>query len=117
MVSAAGPVGGAYKRPESIPVVVGDRSGSLPRPDLLGALVLKACAAAGDRSNPDKDPDRHRHDLAVLYSLVLNPRQLAEAAGRKDRERLVAIEPEWSAVGDRRRAQDGRLSHRIITGA
>lgn len=107
----------ALKRSDTIPVVVGERRGRLPRPDLLGALVLKACAAAGDRSNPDKDPDRHRHDLAVLYSLVPNPRQLAEAADGKDRARLGPIEPEWSAVRDRRRAQDGQLAHRIITGA
>ncbi len=43
---------------------------ALPRPDLLGALVVKSCAAAGDHV---RGPQRHLEDLARLYRLVTDP--------------------------------------------
>lgn len=59
------------------------RTGRLPCPDLLGALVAKgaACGLGGDIS-------RHLDDVAVLCGLVDDPFGLAEELTPKDRKRL-----------------------------
>ena len=57
--------------------VAGTREGAVRRPDLLGALVLKAAATALPvRRNPERD----LADAALLLSLVGNPLETVRAA-------------------------------------
>ena len=73
----------ALDRTELLPVVFGDRSGVVPRPSLLGAIVGKAVAV-----DVDDVPDAQRLDLALLLSLVDDPIVMAAQLTRKDRQRL-----------------------------
>ncbi len=52
----------ALIRAERLPVRLGDRTGHVLRPSLLGALVSKSAALVAD----SRDPDRHRDDIALL---------------------------------------------------
>jgi hypothetical protein len=77
----------ALMRAEKIPVQLGQRTGYVRRPNLLGALVAKAAAAVADT----RAPDRHREDIAVLAQLALESnqyRQLRRMARPHDRQRL-----------------------------
>lgn len=90
------PVGGgtyALTRTQLVDVSAGGRTGRVPRPDLAGALVLKAAAARSDRK---RGPERHLRDLAFLLSLVPDPFALREELGAKNRGRIRAV----SALGD-----------------
>jgi len=58
----------ALGRTERVAVRAGTREGLIPRPDLLGAILIKARAV-----DVDDRPDNQRSDLAVLLSLVLDP--------------------------------------------
>jgi hypothetical protein len=60
----------ALDRTQRIAVDLDGRVAALPRPDLLGALVVKACAAAGDHV---RGPQRHLEELARRYRLVADP--------------------------------------------
>ncbi len=72
---------------ERVPVVLAGRRGHVRRPNLLGALVIKAAAAVTDSRNPE----RHREDLVVLGQLALpNLRLLHQQARPHDRRRLRA---------------------------
>lgn len=75
----------ALERTELVPVAFGDRSGLVPRPSLLGALVGKAVAV-----EVDDVPEAQRLDLALLLSLVDDPLDMADQLTRKDRQRLRA---------------------------
>lgn len=55
----------ALRRSELVSVRLGRRRGTLPRPDLLGAILVKARAV-----DVDDVPDNQRVDLAVLLSFV-----------------------------------------------
>lgn len=70
----------ALTRTERIAIRVDGREGVLPRPDLLGAILLKARAIG-----VDDVPESQRSDLAVLLSLVQDPESLA--ADLRGRER------------------------------
>ena len=72
----------ALSRTESITVVHEGRSGTIPRPTLLAAIVAKAAATALP------GPDRHYRDLALLCALVGDPFELVDQMTRKDRQRL-----------------------------
>lgn len=74
----------ALARTERVPVVLGGATHWAPRPDLLGAIVLKATASTVDHA----DPERHRDDLAFLCGLVADPYAYAEVLTKKDRTRL-----------------------------
>src|ERR1700694_424852 len=50
----------------------GDRTAQLPRPDLLGAIVVKPCAV-----DVDDAPENQRQDLVFLLGLVDDPRAMA----------------------------------------
>jgi len=63
----------ALERTEAVDVRLGDRIGRLPRPSLLGAILLKARAVG---AAPD-EAAKHRGDLAALLGLVADPRALA----------------------------------------
>lgn len=73
----------ALSRTELVQVVHEDRTGRVPRPSLLAAIVGKAaaCGLPGDSR-------RHCRDLALLSSLVADPFVLAADVDRTDRRRL-----------------------------
>jgi hypothetical protein len=73
----------ALRRTEHVEVRLGRLRGSIPRPNLLGAIVLKACAVGVHDA-----PDAQRIDLAFLLSLVERPRTLADSLASKDRKWL-----------------------------
>jgi hypothetical protein len=77
----------ALIRSERAPVQLGNRTGFIRRPNLLGAIVAKAAAAQADT----RDPDRHREDLAVLGQIALTTgayRAMRNMSNDKDRKRL-----------------------------
>ncbi len=78
----------ALARSESVRVTVEGRTGGVRRPNLVGALVMKAAAhtVAGDAGKA-----RHRRDFVTLSGLV-GARDFRDAGLRpKDRQRLRAI--------------------------
>lgn len=70
----------ALARGERLPVRHGRRRALVPRPNLLGAIVIKAAAVAADPR-----PQRHLRDLAFLCSLVADPDPIGKRAVRLDR--------------------------------
>ena len=66
-------------------------AGYVCRPDLLGALVMKAAATSeiAVRSNPDRD----WQDCALLLAMVEDPIAMAEALRPRDRQRLRRLGP------------------------
>lgn len=72
----------ALSRTELITVVHEGRTGTIPRPTLLAAIVGKAAATALP------GPERHYRDLALLCALVEDPFEISEQLTRKDRQRL-----------------------------
>ncbi len=101
----------ALDRTQRVAVDLGGRVAALPRPDLLGALVVKACAAASDHI---RGPQRHLEDLARLYRLVADPMALAPT--NKDRKRLRdAPEPTWEVLDDPADRAAGQGARRLLT--
>ena len=78
----------ALQRSEVVAVTVGGREGSVWRPNLVGALVVKA-AAHGNAGDPGGA--RHRRDFVVLAGLVITADFANEQLTRKDRQRLRLI--------------------------
>jgi hypothetical protein len=73
-------VSGVLNRPE--------RKGRVRRPDLLGAIIVKAAA----HEIPVRDnPDRDWQDAALLLSMVVDPNELADQCTRKDKRRLIRL--------------------------
>jgi hypothetical protein len=104
----------ALARTELLPVVIDRRRGWVPRPDLLGAVVVKAAAARAERRNPQ----RHLFDLAFLCSLIEDPFVLRERLDRKDRERLRRLselaDPRheaWQRLGQ---PEAGHAAYRLL---
>lgn len=90
----------ALHRTELVKVRHEGRSGLIPRPSLLGAIIAKAaaCALPGNSS-------RHERDLALLCSLVPDPFNVREQLTPKDRTRLRRVRrlddrdaPAWRLV-------------------
>lgn len=113
--------GGTYALARSGPVDVsaGDRSGRVQRPDLAGAILIKAVAATRDTR---RGPERHLRDLAFLVSLVADPIAMNEELGGANRARVRAVKtlqdpqhPAWRLLGDDRRAADAHAAFRLIT--
>jgi hypothetical protein len=78
----------ALRRTEVVPVTVEGREGFVRRPNLVGALVVKAAA----HTNPgDHDPRRHRRDFVVLADLVTARDFAADELTKKDRQRLRSM--------------------------
>ena len=84
----------AFERSEVVDVAVtgmlqrGRREGRVRRPNLLGALVMKAATTAlAVRTNRARD----WQDAALLLSLLPDPIATAAECGRKDRERLGGL--------------------------
>ncbi|HWJ09755.1 MAG TPA: hypothetical protein VNS46_10290 [Nocardioides sp.] len=106
----------ALSRTERITVVHEGRSGTVPRPTLLAAIVGKAAATALP------GPDRHYRDLALLCALVGDPFEVADQMTRKDRQRLRLASkllddshPAWSLVPSAIRGP-GRIAYGVLHG-
>jgi hypothetical protein len=106
----------ALRRSEMVDVELGERRGHIPRPDLLGAVLVKARAV-----KVDDVPDAQRLDLAFLLTLMQSPRQLAEQL--KDSERgwlegcaeLMDLQhPAWFQVEE---AEIGQRAFRVLLGS
>jgi hypothetical protein len=76
----------ALERAELLPVRHNERVAYVPRPNLLGAIVIKAAAVSND-----PNPRRHVRDVALLCSLVNEPLVLRQTMTRKDRQRLAGV--------------------------
>lgn len=90
----------ALIRAQRLPVRLHGRDGYIRRPNVLGALVVKAAALRADNRNPN----RHREDIALLGQVALQTglRQLDDRATSHDRKRLrhalasmPATHPAW----------------------
>lgn len=78
----------ALRRTEVVAVSVDGREGFVRRPNLVGALVVKAAA----HTNPgDRDLRRHRRDFVVLAGLITARDFAAEDVNKTDRRRLRRI--------------------------
>lgn len=113
--------GGTFALGRSAPVAVefAGRAIAVPRPDLLGALVVKSCAA-----RHDSRPERHLRDLAFLYSLVSDPLGLRDELSARNRARLAAVvelsEPAsefWDTAGDLSARRAGHAAFRLMGAA
>lgn len=105
----------ALQRVEFVTVEHEGRTGTVPRPTLLAAVVGKAAATALP------GPERHYRDLALLLGLVADPFDLREQIDRKDLQRLrsahaVADEnhPAWGALSSDARA-NGLITYAVLT--
>lgn len=74
----------ALRRSEFISVRLGRHRGRLPRPDLLGAILVKARAV-----DVDDVPDNQRVDLALLLSLVDDADALGAQLRGRERSWLI----------------------------
>lgn len=107
----------ALARTERVDVRAGARRGQVPRPDLLGAILLKARAV-----EIDDVPENQRSDLALLLSLVEDADDLAtQLRGRERawlRRRRELDDPDavaWRGLGPAP-AQRGLVALRALTG-
>jgi hypothetical protein len=101
----------ALDRTQHVVVDLDGRVTAIPRPNLLGALVVKACAASGDHV---RGPQRHLEDLARLYRLVSDPAALTLTG--KDRKRLRdAAEPSWEVLEDPADRAAGQAARLLLT--
>jgi hypothetical protein len=105
----------ALQRSEAVEICVGERSGVVPRPNLLGAILLKARAV-----DVDDVPDSQRRELCFLLSLVDDPLALArELQGRqrtwlRRREELLdPAHPAWLGIQG---AEDARITLKVLMG-
>lgn len=101
----------ALKRTELVEISIGEQRGPVPRPTLLGAVVIKACAVS-----VDDVPENQRADLAFLLALIPNPRQLSGELTKGDRRALRARQemldqrhPCWLTI------DDGEGAHRALS--
>ena len=103
----------ALERSEWVEIRVGRRKGKVPRPNLLGAILIKARAVG-----VDDVPQNQREELCFLLSLVEDPVAMATQLEGRERnwlrqrdELLEASHPAWLRVDN---AEDGRLAFRIL---
>jgi hypothetical protein len=92
----------ALDRAEPVDVSVGGVTGAIPRPNLLGALVVKAAAYTVTK---DRDRLRHVLDFAVLSTLAARRDLIREQLTPRDRRYLngivaamAGIRPEWIMI-------------------
>jgi hypothetical protein len=107
----------ALHRSRLVDVQRDERTGQVPCPDLLGAILIKTRAV-----DVDDLPDAQRGDLAFLLSLVGDPRALAAELRGKERswlrrraELLERGHPAWKTLGDEE-AANGYSALRILAG-
>ncbi len=104
----------ALDRSELVEVTIGARSGVVPRPNLLAAMVLKARAV-----EVDDVPANQLGDLTFLLSLATSPRRIAVEMSKGDRkalrgrqELLDVRHPAWLALAD---PEPARRAFRMLT--
>jgi hypothetical protein len=107
----------ALRRTELVDITLGSVHGRLPRPDLLGAILIKARAV-----EIDDVPAAQLGDLAFLFTLVLDPRELAtQLRGRerswlrRRRELLDRSATCWGPLPPDD-ADNGHLAFRLLAG-
>lgn len=105
----------ALARTEFVEVSLEGVAAKIPRPNLLGAILLKARAVEVDDS-----PDHQRQDLAFLLSLVEDPRTLARDLKaserrwlRRRRDLLDQGNRAWRLIDN---PEEGYLALRILAG-
>lgn len=112
--------GGSFALTRSGPVSVSaaGRSGEVPRPDLAGAILIKAVAATRETR---RGPERHLKDLAFLLSLVEDPIAMRDDLGASNCARIRRVtgihdrgSQAWALLGDDAAAADGHATLRII---
>lgn len=103
----------ALRRSEDVDVRSRSKRGTVPRPNLLGALLVKVRAIAVDDA-----PDAQRQDVAFLLSLVEDPQPLIrDMSGRERtwlrRHRSFADQgsPCWAGI---EAAEEGVLAYRRL---
>jgi hypothetical protein len=108
-------LGFALERTERVMITHEGRSGQIPRPTLLGAIVMKAAATELP------SPARHYRDVALLCSVVGDPFDLAGQLTAKDRQRLRKARAladdnhiAWSLVPAEIRGQ-GQITFSVLT--
>jgi len=96
----------ALGRSETVTVVANGRTGGCVRPNLVGALVMKAAAhtAVGDAAR-----GRHRLDFVCLATLIAARDFRETPATKKDKQRLRAMSAACRA-DDRAMALEGATS-------
>ena len=106
----------ALRRTVPVKIEVSGAGGTVPCPDLLGAILVKARAVSVDDL-----PENQRLDLAFLLTLATDPPALASELRanerswlRKRAELLDRDDPAWLDLPD---AEDGRLALRILADA
>ena len=110
----------ALNRSEAVAVDVAGRLGHVPRPSLVGALIIKAAAHAVPA---DPHQGRHRSDFATLASLVAASDFVDETLSKKERQYLRdmvdATRADRSVMGSQPAADDGliRVERRIVSGS
>jgi hypothetical protein len=75
----------ALQRTELVEIEIGGTAGSVPRPSLLAAIIVK-CRAI----DVDDAPNSQRVDFIFLMTLVRSPRRVAESLTTNDRAHLRA---------------------------
>jgi len=78
----------ALERSELVAVAVGGRTGQVPRPVLLSAMIVKAAART---ETTGTGLDRHCHDFAALASILAASDITRIQLTRKDRQRLARM--------------------------
>lgn len=107
----------ALQRTKAIPARLGKRSGFIPCPNLLGAILLKTRAVT-----VDDVPTAQLADLTFLLSLVNDPRELAAHLRgrerswlRKRKELQDRAHPAWRSIPEEK-ANQGYAALAIICG-
>jgi hypothetical protein len=108
----------ALERSEPLDVRTGERTGHVPRPDLAGAILIKAVAVKRDRK---RGPERHLRDLAFLLSLVNDPIATRDLLGSRRCQRVKAVvqlhnpgHEAWSQIEDPQARADGQATFALI---
>jgi hypothetical protein len=77
----------ALNRSERIRVEVDSKMGAIPRPDILGAMLVKL-----EATSLPGDPARHYQDLAYLLTILSRPMRVRPALTSKERSKLRAYQ-------------------------
>lgn len=105
----------ALSRTSWIEVKTESRQGTVPRPDLLGAILVKARAVG-----VDDVPDAQREDLAFLLSLVSDPYEMRSQLRGKERkwlrERSELLKEDAAAWRSIENPEDARLALGVLVG-
>jgi hypothetical protein len=103
----------ALKRTQRVDIRIGSIVGQIPRPNLTGALLIKARAV-----EVDDLPEAQRRDLALLLSLVPDPFVIHDEMTPTERgwlsRRVELAEPNGAPWEGIERADQGRDALRII---